>query len=204
MRKKLSTADTPIKMRIAEAAKLLFSQKGYLGTSIEDIIEASESSKGNLYHHFNNKEGLFLYLVQQQVAQWLEQWAAKRIEYATFTETLYGLAAHVAMDLQNPLSQAAEEFSGSETAKPEVLQKIYAEIRKQREVITQIVREGIEGGYIKSGYALEDLTAILYALLGGLGAARHEYTMDKLIELHRTAITAFLQGVASNTSSVNE
>lgn len=197
VKKKTRRADTPTKKRIAETAKTLFSQKGYLGTSIEDIVSASDSSKGNLYHHFKNKEGLFLYLINEQVDQWLEQWVAKKTRYTSFTDTLYGLAEHVALDLKNPLSQAADEFSGSETADPEVIAEIVAAIQKQREVFLQILQEGIREGHIRPDYELEDLSVILYALLGGLSAARYDCELDRLIKLHRTAITVFLQGISA-------
>lgn len=198
MKKSFSTEDTSGKKRIIEAAKLLFSQKGYLGTSIEDIISAAGSSKGNLYHHFSSKEGLFLYLIREQIEQWLEQWEMKRSEYKTFEEVLYGLAHHVALDLENPLARAAEEFSSSETANPRVLEEIVTEIQKQREVFLQVIREGIEKGHLQSNVAAEDLSVILYALLGGLGAVRHEYSIEKIIELHRSAIHIFLNGSSSH------
>lgn len=53
------------KRRIAEAAKALFMQKGYRSTSIENIVEATGSSKGNIYYHFKSKEGLFLHLIEE-------------------------------------------------------------------------------------------------------------------------------------------
>ena len=53
------------KALIAEKAKVIFEQKGYVGTSMEDIREFSEISKGSIYYHFKNKEELFLYTVEK-------------------------------------------------------------------------------------------------------------------------------------------
>lgn len=44
---------------ILNAAKLLFSQKGFKGTSIHDIEIASKVSKGLILHHFGTKELLY-------------------------------------------------------------------------------------------------------------------------------------------------
>ncbi|WP_379969797.1 TetR/AcrR family transcriptional regulator [Ectobacillus sp. sgz5001026] len=44
---------------ITEATKL-FSQKGYLATSIQEIVERSGMSKGTFYNYFNSKEELIL------------------------------------------------------------------------------------------------------------------------------------------------
>ncbi len=46
------------KMKIVNAAWELFYENGYDSTTIEDIIERSETSKGTFYHHFNGKDAL--------------------------------------------------------------------------------------------------------------------------------------------------
>lgn len=62
------------KKRIAEAAKNLFIQKGYASTSIENISEATGVSKGNIYYHFDSKEGLFIHVLDEWEKEWMEQW----------------------------------------------------------------------------------------------------------------------------------
>ena len=51
--------------RILDAALDIFSQKGYHDTRLDEIVDASETSKGAIYFHFPNKERLFLALVDQ-------------------------------------------------------------------------------------------------------------------------------------------
>jgi len=53
------------KERILEAALGLFSSQGYRATSVRDIAEAAGVSTGNVYHHFPDKEALFLTLLDQ-------------------------------------------------------------------------------------------------------------------------------------------
>lgn len=52
-RKRIST-----KSRIVKAAWNLFYKKGYKQTTVEDIINASRTSKGTFYHYFKGKESL--------------------------------------------------------------------------------------------------------------------------------------------------
>ncbi|WP_346664117.1 TetR/AcrR family transcriptional regulator [uncultured Merdimonas sp.] len=52
-RKRIST-----KSRIVKAAWNLFYKKGYEQTTVEDIINASRTSKGTFYHYFKGKESL--------------------------------------------------------------------------------------------------------------------------------------------------
>ena len=47
-----------IKGSIVTAAWRLFYEQGYDNTTIDDIIEASETSKGSFYHYFNGKDDL--------------------------------------------------------------------------------------------------------------------------------------------------
>lgn len=48
--------------RILNAAMKEFAQKGYKTASTDEIVKEAEISKGALFHYFNNKKGLFLYL----------------------------------------------------------------------------------------------------------------------------------------------
>jgi len=47
------------RQQILDAALKLFSHKGYGATSVRDIAEEAELSKGNVYHHFPDKETIF-------------------------------------------------------------------------------------------------------------------------------------------------
>ena len=47
------------KNALVEVAHALFSQRGYAGTSLDDIVAGAEVTKGALYHHFRGKQELF-------------------------------------------------------------------------------------------------------------------------------------------------
>lgn len=46
------------KGRIIQAAWQLFYQQGYDDTTVEEIIEASGTSRGSFYHYFEGKDAL--------------------------------------------------------------------------------------------------------------------------------------------------
>ena len=58
--------------RILQAALQIFAQKGYHRALVDDIVHASGTSKGAVYHHFPNKEALFLALVDELSARLAE------------------------------------------------------------------------------------------------------------------------------------
>ncbi|MGI6203727.1 MAG: TetR/AcrR family transcriptional regulator [Anaerovoracaceae bacterium] len=49
---------TQTKGRIVSAAWQLFYKQGYDNTTIDDIVEASHTSKGSFYHYFDSKDDL--------------------------------------------------------------------------------------------------------------------------------------------------
>jgi AcrR family transcriptional regulator len=53
------------RQQILDAALKLFSHKGYGATSVRDIAEAADLSKGNVYHHFPDKETIFRALLDR-------------------------------------------------------------------------------------------------------------------------------------------
>jgi AcrR family transcriptional regulator len=51
--------------QILDAALKLFSHRGYGATSVRDIAEEASLSKGNVYHHFPDKEAIFRALIDR-------------------------------------------------------------------------------------------------------------------------------------------
>ncbi len=68
---KMATRD-----RILNAALEVFARKGYHRAVVDDIVRTSRTSKGAVYHHFPNKEALFLALVDEFSARLAEAVAA--------------------------------------------------------------------------------------------------------------------------------
>lgn len=52
------TSNSNTRKRIVDAAWSLFYEQGFENTTIEDIINASGSSRGSFYHYFNGKDDL--------------------------------------------------------------------------------------------------------------------------------------------------
>jgi AcrR family transcriptional regulator len=56
-------ADT--RRALVTSARRLFGQRGYAATSLDDICDRAGVTKGALYHHFRNKEDLFVEALEQ-------------------------------------------------------------------------------------------------------------------------------------------
>lgn len=55
--------------KILESAAQVFSEKGFYGAVVDDIVKASGTSKGAVYFYFESKEQIFLSLVEDFVAR---------------------------------------------------------------------------------------------------------------------------------------
>ena len=61
-----------------EAASRLFTEKGFDGTSVQDIVDAVGMSKGAIFHHFNSKEEILYAVADRELEKSLadiERWA---------------------------------------------------------------------------------------------------------------------------------
>lgn len=59
--------------RILEAATEVFAEKGYYAAAVDDIVKASNTSKGSFYNFFPSKQGIFLALVDRLDAKVVER-----------------------------------------------------------------------------------------------------------------------------------
>lgn len=59
--------------RILKHSMRLFSEKGYHGTSIDDITQASGLTKGALYWHFKSKEDLLKRIIEEYENSFLDK-----------------------------------------------------------------------------------------------------------------------------------
>lgn len=124
--------------KILAAAEYLVLNRGFSATSIEDVIEAAEISKGGFFYHFDNKTELARGLLER----YLEQ--DERI-----TAQLLARADELSDD---PLERLlifiklfAEMLEGMETTHPGCLVASYCyESQQFDEDIRQLAREGIE------------------------------------------------------------
>jgi TetR/AcrR family transcriptional repressor of nem operon len=62
-----------LKEKIVFESLRLFSLKGYLSTSITDILKAANTSKGGFYNHFASKEELFHEVLKEAQRIWREK-----------------------------------------------------------------------------------------------------------------------------------
>jgi TetR/AcrR family transcriptional repressor of nem operon len=88
---------TATRTRILDAAETLMERNGVAGTSVDQILDAAQTSKGAFFHHFDSKRELTAVLMERYVEADLGQLRAGLAAVETVTdpvERALGFARH--------------------------------------------------------------------------------------------------------------
>jgi AcrR family transcriptional regulator len=94
---------------LISAARVLFGERGYEGTSIEAVLEGTGVARGALYHHFSTKEALFDAVLDSVVAE-IAQGSAQAAR-AAGTDPVAQLRAGCGAWLQMALDPAIQRIA---------------------------------------------------------------------------------------------
>ncbi len=113
--------DQNTRRAIVEASLRLFAQRGYHGTSVAQIAQATGLTKGALYWYFKGKEDLFLTVIDRIRDDW-RQTVISRVEAADGAferlERLFDATSEMLASTENPSSMSI--FLVSAGAQPEM------------------------------------------------------------------------------------
>lgn len=79
-----------VRQRLLDAALQLFSSKGYAATSVRELVEAAGVTKPVLYYYFKNKEGLYLALLGDGLAEFHQVAEQARLAPGSVRERICG------------------------------------------------------------------------------------------------------------------
>lgn len=91
--------------KIVDAGQILFTEKGYFGTSINEIIAAANIATGTFYLYFNDKKALYLFLVDYYGEEITKAIRKGLVGASTrYEQEKEGLKAFLLYALNNPIS----------------------------------------------------------------------------------------------------
>lgn len=133
------------KTMILNQAKLLFIEKGYDRATMDDLCALTQMSKGNLYHHFKNKEVLFLQLLTRHTEQMSQKWVRLMQQSSSPGEQLLEMADLFGRDCESPLIRALDEYARTLSSESESL----ATLREITEAAYAAIRQVLQAGSSK-------------------------------------------------------
>ncbi len=96
--------------RILHEARSLFTRQGYAAVSMQQIADAASVNKATLYHHFRDKEDLFVAVMAEEFARTTAEVAAAIAAGGTLREQLCRVAAHVFSSLQSDFGRLVADL----------------------------------------------------------------------------------------------
>jgi AcrR family transcriptional regulator len=151
--------------RIINAGMQLFMEKGFDKTSMYDIVEVSDMSKGAIFYHFKTKEEIFEAAMErryEQVTKTMLDWLAE-LDGFNAKEKLVALVNKNVDD--NDLACENENMMKIGMASPHlVLAHIKRNVAKAAPIMAEIIREGIADGSIVTDYPDEAAELFLHLI----------------------------------------
>ncbi len=171
-----------LRQKIIHEALRLFSLKGYLNTSIDDIIERSNSSKGGLYNHFRSKDELFLAVLSEARRIWRSKTLQGLDQVVDPVEKIKKMLRQYA---ENYLKDAEDIPGGCifvtlsvelDDQRPEFASEIADGFNRFLEMIKRLLEEAKDDEKLQ---AQGDIDAISRTLFAGMLGASVLYGIDK-------------------------
>ncbi|WDL97714.1 TetR/AcrR family transcriptional regulator [Alicyclobacillus sp. ALC3] len=171
------------RQKILDAAKRLFSEKGYHGVSIPDIARASEASVGSIYYVFKDKEDILLSFFDDLNSVYHEVFK----QGSAISDPLEQFKFTV-RELYRSIDQAWELFiimyKDYGTLDRDTLRRVLNMERETSSAIAQIIRDGQDQGRFYAGVDA-DVLAFDVVSLGHMWALKKSNRLRKWLSLEQ-------------------
>jgi AcrR family transcriptional regulator len=171
-----------LRERIIHESLKLFSLKGFLSTSIDDILRAADTSKGGFYNHFPSKEALFFEVLHEAQRIWRE----KCISGLDEIESPVGKIEKLLENYRDQYLKDSENFPGGcifvafsvelDDQHPDLCREVNEGFVGLKAMIQRLLDEGKESGELGGDVNTSAITEMLFA---GMVGASVIYGVDK-------------------------
>ena len=160
-----STSDP--RRRLLDAGLKLFANRGYAGTSVQDITQEAKVTKPTLYYYFGNKEGLFQALVDQAMNERLQLMCqAAPFEKKTVDQLTDIIVAVTDFARRQPdLLRLC--FSVAFAAPGEIPAgfKKHHKMHESYQFVREIIETGLARGVLNDSFSVDELTQTYFHLI---------------------------------------
>ncbi len=178
-----------------DRAMEVFWQKGYAGTTPQDLLDAIGIGKGSFYNYFKSKHNLFELCLQRYsrsqadaLVQFLRQPGSAKKRLIDAFEVL------IRLDLEGPVKKGcmavntAAELSTSDESAARMVRDMFD---RTEAALTQLVEEGQSAGEFRDDIDASSLASLLFTTVLGLRIAglvadtpaRLQRTVDAIVRL---------------------
>lgn len=190
MRKAAQTEET--RRALLDAARALFTDKGYAETSTEDIVQRAGVTRGALYHHFRDKQDLFRALYEEVEKETMQNVAETSVGTDVWAMMISGTRAYLGACL-DPTVQRITLLDGPSVLDFEALHAISEKYAVA--LVRHVLEAAMEQGVIEK-HPVDPLTHVVCGALyqSALMIARAEKPQEARVEVEE-ALVRMLEGL---------
>jgi AcrR family transcriptional regulator len=171
------TKGAQTRQRIVELAAPVFNQRGYVGASMRDLIDATGLEKGGIYNHFGSKEQLALEAYDFAMSQVTGALQRSQENAHDSVERLQKMIRGFATSARRPVIEGGCPIMNTAIEADDMHPELRARARHSmtlwHRLIGRIVKDGIAEGTFARGTDSYSLASLITASLeGGLMLSR--------------------------------
>jgi len=156
---------------IIEKAAPIFNKKGYAGTSMNDIMEATGLAKGGIYGNFKSKDEIAAAAFEYSYNRLKEDIGAKVGPKKTSREKLFAILQYYRNYTVSPPIEGGCPLMNTgvdaDDSYPFLKQKAKEALHEMLHVLQRILKKGVEAGEIRPGIEIKKEAEIIYAQIEG-------------------------------------
>lgn len=141
--------------RLVEVALQLFAEKGFEGTSVQDVVTAAGVTKGAMYHYFGSKDDLLAEIYARVLREQLERLEQFAQSAAPVAERVHQAAADVVVTTIHSLQSTTVFFRSLHQLSPEKQREVRAERRRYHDLFREMLVEGQSAGVFRDDVAAD-------------------------------------------------
>ena len=159
---------TPVRARVIAAAVELFANKGFDGTSVQEIVQRAQVTKGAMYHYFTSKDDLLyeIYhgLISAQLAD-LDEILSRRMSPP---DTVHAIIANLIGTTAARAEETAVFVREMHRLDDERLAAIRADRRRYHETFRAVVAKAQADGAFSAAVSAETVTLMVFGMVNQL------------------------------------
>ncbi|MEV1176666.1 TetR/AcrR family transcriptional regulator [Nonomuraea sp. NPDC049784] len=165
--------DEPVRQRLLAEATRLFAERGFEGTSVQEVVVAAGVTKGAMYHYFDSKDDLLHEIYARVLRMQMERLTRIADGPGDVRRRLYKAAADVVETTAANLDDSKIFFRSMHLLAPETQKTVRAERRRYHERFRNLVAEGQREGVFSGRVPAELVVDYFFGSVHHLGTWFH-------------------------------
>ena len=188
---------------ILQSARTVFAERGYDGSTLDQIALRAGFAKGTIYLYFSSKEELFLSIMEEEIGRFVDIVRKVKLSHGCPSDRLSSLVQEVLTYLEAHKDFfrifTPEQGGLTEIHHPELRRRILPKYRRALSLTSALIREGMQQREIRKS----DPLTLAHALTGLVNAMVGRWLLEdcrgSLTKYSRTIISVFFDGVRRST-----